>query len=173
MFKNFHHIKDCLEAISYICVVLGIGFATFEYLSSKQSEREKNSISYIQNFQSSDIAKSRFSLQRPWLQFPFKSINGKSGSSDVIDRIALNNIFPEDGSVNSDHLIRVVDYLDVLGTCIENEICDHLIGQKHFGDYVDSLWCLYQAPIKRLRQEYGLSSLGIGMLFLRKTKTDC
>lgn len=173
IYRRLYTLKDILEAISYVCVVLGIGFAAFQYAASIEAERRMNSVSYIQNFQNAEIVTARLQLQNDWLAYPLKAISGRVGSSQVIDDLALSFVFPNGESVRADSLVRVIDYLDVLGTCVKNEVCDKDVVRNHFGSYVQNLSCLYQAPIERLRSEHNLTHLGIGMKELSVGVSGC
>lgn len=170
---RFQLVKDVLEATSYVCVVLGIGFAAFQYDASIRAERRTNSVTYIQNFQSDEIVNARLQLQNDWLAYPLKAISGRAGSSQVIDDLALSFVFPKGKAIRADNLVRVIDYLDVLGTCVKNRVCDGLVVRDHFGDYVRNLICLYQAPINRLRIEHNLTHLGISMSELSSDVVKC
>ena len=75
----------------------------------------------------------------------------------------MSFVFPSKGQHDADELIRVVDYLDALGTCVETDVCDAEVVRRHLTEYVDRITCLYEAPLRRLREEHGLSSLGIAM----------
>lgn len=165
--------KDILEVISYGCVVIGIGFAALQYTESIKAERRMNSVTFIQNFQNSEIVEARLQLQNHWLAYPLKAISGKSGSSEVIDDLSLSFIFPSGKEARANSLVRVIDYLDVLGTCIKNKVCDGEVIRDHFGEYARNLNCLYQAPLERLRSKHNLSQLGIGMRELSLGTPKC
>lgn len=173
MSKFWNSAKDWLEAISYFCVVLGITFAVYQYLKLVQTNKEQTAVSYILEFQSDELVKSRLKLQRDWFAYPISEISGKPGSSGVIDDLALSFTFPKGEAPTTDDLIKVVDFLDLIGACVEAQVCYRGIVERHLGNYVKNLNCLYQAPLKNLRKTHNLAHLGIAMQEIIKTDMEC
>lgn len=169
----FDDIKDVLEALSYLGVIVGLVFAAFEYNAAKELQNEKNAIEFIRDFQAEEISKSRLWLERQWRPYPLKGISGKSGSAEVIDQLALSFTIESPGGNGTNNLIRVVDFLDVVGTCVETGICNKTIITTHLGDFTKNLLCLYQAPLKVLHGERGLETLGGKLPFLTDGETPC
>jgi len=162
MSKFWLAVKDGLEAISYFFVVVGILFGVVQYLTFLKTNRQQIAVSYILEFQADEMVQARLNLQRHWYVYPVAAISGKIGSSDVIDQLAMSFIFPGK-KVQTDDLVRVVDFLDLIGACVRESVCDEITIHRHFGTYSRNLYCLYQAPLERLRKEYILTHLGLAM----------
>ena len=149
-----------LEALSYLSVILGIGFAALEYGGQADAKREQNALDFLQQFHEASLTETRLRLQVYWLEMPVTQISGKPGSAGVIDALALAQIFPGGGGKGSTDLIRLVERLDVIATCVQRDICDRTIIRQQLGDYAANLLCLYRAPLERLRKDYALPDLG-------------
>ncbi len=149
-----------LEALSHLCVILGIGFAALEYSGQAADKREQNALDFLQQFHDAPLTEARLRLQAYWFDVPVAQISGKPGSAGVIDALALEQIFPTHGGKGSADLIRLVERLDVIATCVRNAICDPAIIRQQLGDYAQNLLCLYRAPLDRLRRDYALPNLG-------------
>ncbi|MEZ5879159.1 MAG: hypothetical protein R3D35_00615 [Nitratireductor sp.] len=169
----FNDIKDVLEALSYLGVIIGLVFAAFEYNAAKELQNEKNAIEFIRDFQAEEISEARLWLERQWRPYPLREISGKTGSAEVIDQLAMSFTIESTGGTGTDNFIRVVDFLDVVGTCVETGICNKTIITRHLGDFTENLLCLYQAPLKVLRGERGLETLGGKLSFLTDGKVIC
>lgn len=154
-------IRDVLEVVSFICVIIGIGFAAFEYTQKVKSDRVEYTIQYIQAFQDESMSAARLELLKPWLEYPMKEISGIPGSDAALSTISMGIVFGEETAI-IENLVRVIDYFDVLDACIQNELCDADLAHRHFAGYARDLECLFRDPIEALRETGGLSRLGSG-----------
>lgn len=152
---------------------MGIIFAGYQFIISIQANKEQTSVAYILESQSDKLVEARLDLQKFWMNYPVGQITDKPGSHEVIDELAMSFIFPSGKAPNTDNLIRTVEFLDLIGTCVSALVCDKMIMEKHFGEYVSALSCLYQAPLKRLRTDQNLSNLGVSMKALLPKSTEC
>lgn len=162
----FYLFKDFLEAASYFFVVVGVGYAAFEYYQSQSDQRRTLAIEYLGKFHEEKMVDARISLLAPWLDYPLAALSGSTGSREAINTLSLSFVFPDEGSGNLDALIRVVDYLDLLGECVSNDICDPQVTQAQVSEYASDLACLYIAPLKILREKKALTTLGNGTAIL-------
>lgn len=166
-------ILPTLEGMSYICVVLGIGFAAIQYVSAKQETRSNNALTFVQGFQAAELMQSRLQLQRRWLEVPMARLSDKSGSAEVIDELATEYIFSQSGVQNVGHLIAVIDYLNVAAACANKGVCEDEIIEQQLGTLSRSLFCLYRAPIQRLRQDGAMNDFGSNAEKFFKPSTIC
>lgn len=166
-------IRHTLEALSYIGVLVGLLFVYGEYRDAKVESREKNALEFIKEFQSEGLAEARLVLLRDWRRFPMGSINGLAGSADVVDQLAVSFTLERGSDEGTDSLTRLIEFLDVVGTCVSNGICDKTIIERHLGDFASDLLCLYREPIKQLQTVHGMVELGEKMSELVPVNNRC
>jgi len=166
-------IRQVLEALSYVGVLVGLMFVYGEYRDAKVQSREENSLEFIKAFQSEGLAEARLVLLRDWRKFPMGRINGLAGSADVVDQLAVSFTLERGNDEGTDSLTRLIEFLDVVGTCVVNNICDKTIIQQHLGGFASDLSCLYREPIKQLQTRHGMVELGTNMVKFASTTDRC
>ncbi|MEM8837230.1 MAG: hypothetical protein AAGE89_03995 [Pseudomonadota bacterium] len=182
-----------LEGLSYVAVVIGVAYAASQYYLSERQARKDDavaiekaeeqarkvrveaSLDFIRGYQQDHIVTARLQLLNNWNKFPIplSEIDGLPGSAEVIDQYANSFIFQEDGTVEADQLITVIDYLDVVGTCVKEDICLSSIIATHLGRDARSFYCLYGAPIERLRKDRVLKNFAVEIKELLPEGEDC
>ena len=159
--KKLRGALPVLEALSHLAVVGGIVFVALEFVDQKASEREANSVRYLSIFYGDATAEARLRLQSYWLNQPMQLLSGRPGSAGVVEQLAYEQIFPAGGNPNATDLIRVVEQLDIIATCIKTNACDREIVENQLSSYVQNILCLYKRPLTELRVRFSIPDLGL------------
>jgi len=154
-------------------VILGVSFATYQYFFNQTDQHKQASLELITRYHEDDILKARLWLLSNWRFDQLRNISKKTGSAEVVDILAISFIFPNNDVPQTDQLITVIDYLDLVGACINEKVCEPEIARKHLGRDAHSFYCLYQAPIKRMREEYLMDNFGVAIENLLPNERWC
>lgn len=148
-----------LEALSHFCVVVGIAFATLQYISSQKDGRVSATLLYLDSFYQPRLTEARANL----LDFSatkLAPLSGLSGNQKAIASIADSFIFSDDRSARRD-LTLILEHLDFLATCVEANTCDGELANRQLCDFANSILENFSQPLERLRNDYGMRNLGI------------
>jgi len=148
-----------LEALSHFCVVVGIAFATLQYISSQHDGRVSATLRYLDSFYQPRLTEARANL----LDFSatkLAPLSGLSGSNDAIASLSDRFVFSDDSNARQD-LTLILEHLDFLATCVEANTCDGDLANQQLCAFANSILNNFSHPLERLRNEYGMRYLGI------------
>lgn len=156
--RRFMRMKF-LEALAHFSVVVGIAFATLQYISSQKDGRVSATLRYLDSFYQPHLTDARANL----LDFSatkLAPLSGLSGSDDAIASISDRYIFSDDSNARRD-LTLILEHLDFLATCVEADTCDGDLANQQLCAFANSILDNFSQPLEKLRSDYGMRYLGI------------
>lgn len=165
--KNTH---KAAEFASFVAVVVAIGVALFEYYSNAHQTRVQRSIDLLSMFNAPELRETRLAIEKPWLEYDLAALNALKSNVRALEH--LSEIIVADNPELIHSLTYIVNLVDMMGLCVQEEICDKAVIERQIGGYVRNIYCLYGTQLERLREAKLLPDLGRGMAHISEG-TDC
>lgn len=121
---NFSKWCDGLFKIfATLAIVVGGGWAVFEYEEAKQAKRIERSMHYVNSLETEKVNQAISFISAFWSKYKWGMPEGEERRKEIV-RIV------NDEPQYQDNLKIVLNYLDEISFCVEHSICDSTIVLK-------------------------------------------
>lgn len=130
----------------------------------EQRARKDYSIQLISRFGEGRAAEARDVLYRGFLRVGGDQLNQIAGTpslyADLAEAMAETAKDPADFRAS---IAAIVDFYDTVAACLETELCDEELLEKHFGEYGRRFGCYFGPTIEGMRDALGDDAYGLSL----------
>lgn len=147
------NFKLLLELASLIGVVIGGGFALWEFRDAQVVKTRDRTMEYIQNYEDGRVGETRHELNiflEPLIDsyqpgIPSGQLGYTNWSDDLLDRIDHD---PNKYQVRA-NIDMVVGFYESLQVCVDSKLCDGTVANTYFNAYdAPGFWNAYWPHIR-------------------------
>ena len=143
--KN-HWLGYLLSSISLATVILGLVFGLIEYRSYQADQRIERTFRFLERFQQGEIATAQRTITNTLRQLDPAMrdlVTQNLPQEDLIAHVQGMRDFALYESNNGDGITREIDvvvlFLDQIGICVAEQLCDANVSRQLFGHYTETL----------------------------------
>ena len=166
----FLKIKDILETLSFLTVIIATIFGFYQYLGSLKRDKINNVLEYNNRFNSNELLKSKHKIENAWSKNRYNlEILQRYGIKDkkVIDKFTNSIITNYNLQKDIDNL---VDFYNNLSICIKSNICDKKSAIIFFKDYANRFYKLHKSYIQK--QDKFINDYSSGLKYIINLKNE-